>query len=180
MENRTEHIRTDTMAIEPFAGDRLDDTPMGASGFGERKAWTGFSSLFGFAGCPSRIRVINATPVIERRSAPRYPVELEAEFQSLAAGAGCRGSCTVLNMAGRGVLLTAAVQGFQPGADTHLTIAWPARRYGSMPLWLVVEGTVLRASGVTAVISIERHRFQGEPGLAGSVSAGLDSRKQNP
>jgi hypothetical protein len=38
---------------------------------------------------------------------------------------------------------------------------------------------VLRASGVTAVISIERHRFQGEPGIAGSVSAGLDSRKQN-
>jgi hypothetical protein len=162
MENGAGHIRTDNVAREAFAGDRLDDTPRGAPGpDDERKAWTGCgSSLFGFAGSPPRIGVITATPVIERRSGPRYPVELEAEYRSLSAGSECQGSCTVLDMAGRGVLLLAAAQIFEPGAETHLTIAWPARRYGSLPLWLVVQGTVLRAAGLTAAISIERHRFR--------------------
>lgn len=61
-------------------------------------------------------------------------------------------SSTGVRFVGKHVLTT--------GAPVELTVYWPAKLEGAVPLQLRMFGTVVRVSGNQAALMVERHEFR--------------------
>lgn len=102
-----------------------------------------------------------------RRRHRRYAIELNARFVFLTRGREVsRGSGCVVNLSPGGVLFESAAP-VAPGRKVELTIDWPAKLDGRVPLQLRVLGKVVRAEGRRVAAVIERYEFRTAPQQAG-------------
>ena len=95
----------------------------------------------------------------ERRSHQRFPLRLTASYWSTAFPTGLKPRTTeVLNISSGGLLL-AGCDGLVPGQRVQVSVDWPVLLNGRIPLFLVLEGRILRCENGTAAMLIRRHQF---------------------
>jgi hypothetical protein len=96
----------------------------------------------------------------ERRA--KYRFEMNRELRYRVTGDGVKAAAGVgktLNICSAGVAFTVE-QPMREGAFVELSINWPVLLDDSCPMRLIVFGRVLRASGLTAVCSIDKYEFR--------------------
>ena len=89
----------------------------------------------------------------------RFPFELGVRFRSLGGVYRVAGVGRVSNMSSSGVLITYP-HDVIPGTPLELSIEWPTRLDGRIPLQLIVIGTVARCGLFSFAVGIERHYFR--------------------
>lgn len=99
----------------------------------------------------------------DRRSTQRMPIELAVRYKVFGgkrrrtvthAGAG-----TTLDMSSGGICFTIE-RALPHGESVELSVSWPARLHGAVPLKLVIVGRLVRVEGSRAAVSIERYEFK--------------------
>jgi len=94
----------------------------------------------------------------ERRSTPRFPLELELICGRLKGGRVRKAkSGRTKNLSSQGVLFTSD-EPYEIGAMLWLSIAWPASRDGER-VELSILGRVLRSDSEGTALAIKRHDF---------------------
>jgi hypothetical protein len=81
--------------------------------------------------------------MIERRSKVRFPLELRVSYRTLGRGSTCSGEGWVVNMNRSGALVSSKHE-VCVGTRMELSIEWPARLHGRVPLRFVTVGEVVR------------------------------------
>jgi hypothetical protein len=89
----------------------------------------------------------------------RFPFELAVRFRSLDGVHRVAGVGRVTNMSSAGMLVAYAHQ-INAGMPLELSIDWPSRLDGRIPLQLIVIGTVVRCGLFNFAVGIERHYFR--------------------
>lgn len=97
----------------------------------------------------------------DRRNSTRYPMAEEVSFKLLdtAHGPKQEGAGTTIDMGRGGVLFSTPVPP-SPGRLLEVSVNWPVALDGTCPLKFVAVGHVVRASGTTAAVRIERYQFK--------------------
>jgi hypothetical protein len=97
----------------------------------------------------------------QRRSTNRWPIVLEVQYKVLSGKQKEKqaGSGQTLNISGKGVLFTTKSPLIE-GQLVELTVSWPARLNGVLPLKLVAQGRVVRIEENRAAINIKRYEFK--------------------
>jgi hypothetical protein len=115
----------------------------------------------------------------ERRGNMRYPCRLCLSWRTidppLTRGESCIGT---LNISSKGLLFSALEQ-FERGRLLEVTLDWPARLNGQIPLKLVVLGHVLRSSEGYTAMSIHQYEFRTRANAAISLLQGAPSYAQS-
>jgi len=106
-----------------------------------------------------RGRVSDPEVLIERRTRLRFPFELRVRFRSVGRANPIAGIGWVRNISSAGVLVTYQHQ-VSAGTPLELSIDWPTRLDGRIPLQLVAEGTVVRCELFSFAVGLERHYFR--------------------
>ena len=96
---------------------------------------------------------------IERRTRLRFPFELRVRFRSLGQVYPVAGVGWVRNISSAGVLVTYQHE-ISAGTPLELSIEWPTRLDGRIPLQLVAVGTVVRSELFSFAVGLDRHYFR--------------------
>jgi hypothetical protein len=94
----------------------------------------------------------------ERRSRIRFPVDLPFCYRSLNPTL-FSGEGSVLNMSSHGALVVCRHQ-LTAGTMVELTIQWPARLDGWIPLQLVIVGRIVRCEISGFAVAFRHQRFR--------------------
>ena len=114
---------------------------------------------------------------MERRSKVRFPLELRVRFRSLGKTHSVAGIGLVVNMSSGGVLV-AYPHEISLGASMELSMEWPPRLDGRVPLQFVAVGTVVRRERFRFAVGLERHHFRTTGGTdLGTAESWLNARK---
>jgi hypothetical protein len=106
----------------------------------------------------------------DRRSGLRFPIDSGVEYRILRGGKTVgSGQGRTLNISSSGVLFESGAR-LSPGATVELSIAWPARLYGSAPIQLRVRGKAVRISGAIAAVRISAYDFLTKARAANAAS----------
>jgi hypothetical protein len=97
--------------------------------------------------------------LIERRSRFRFPFELRVRFRTLGQSYPVAGMGWVVNMSSGGVLV-AYQQEISAGTQLEMSIDWPTRLDGRVPLQLVATGTVVRCELFSFAVGLQRYQFR--------------------
>lgn len=100
------------------------------------------------------------TPLIERRTHRRYPVDLTVQYEvGCDSQEICIGLGRVVNMSSGGILLEPGRQ-IAPGQKMNLKIEWPVRLDDEVPLALHIEAVAVRECGGGVAVKILRSAFR--------------------
>jgi hypothetical protein len=113
--------------------------------------------------------------LIERRSKVRFPLELRVNYRNLGRGTPIRGEGWVVNMNRVGVLVSSQNE-MTLGAHLELSIDWPSRLYGRVPLRFVAEGKVVRCDASSFAVTLGRYQFRTAKTKVTSIDACGDAR----
>jgi hypothetical protein len=96
----------------------------------------------------------------ERRAGTRFPLGIEVRY----ALVGCReqrktGSGQIIDLSSSGLSFTADRR-LPTGQKLEVAIDWPVLLDGGVRLQLVMSGVVVRTSGTTTALKIQRHEFK--------------------
>jgi len=95
----------------------------------------------------------------DRRRSPRFPIECELEYRTLSLRSQIEGKGKVLNISGSGVLFSAE-HDIPPATKLEVSISWPVRLNGTVPLRLVAKGLVARSSNRQIGFQFGEHQFR--------------------
>src|SRR5580692_11466624 len=95
----------------------------------------------------------------ERRVKSRYPLELNARYQTMGAAGPVAGVGQTLNMSSSGMFLAGASD-LPEGTRLKIFIEWPSLLNGVTPLQLITVGTVVRCSRIGLSIVFESYQFR--------------------
>jgi hypothetical protein len=97
----------------------------------------------------------------DRRSAPRYPIELRLRFRALGRGSTYIGDGQSVNISRRGMLVLPAADAPVPlGGKLETILEWPILLDGAVSLQLVTVGRVVRSDGRGFGVEFKRHTFR--------------------
>jgi len=96
----------------------------------------------------------------ERRASTRFPLDIEVRYDLM----GCRGqrepgSGQTIDLSSSGLSFTAD-RPLPTGQKLKVAIDWPVLLDGGVRLQLVMSGVVVRTSGTTTAVKIQRHEFK--------------------
>jgi len=94
----------------------------------------------------------------ERRRKRRFCIRLAATYK-LARNKDLSGGGTILDISSVGVHFTTATT-LIVGTRVILAVSWPARLNKTIPLKLILSGTVVRSSAAEAAATIEQYQFR--------------------
>jgi hypothetical protein len=94
----------------------------------------------------------------EGRAKKRFRIALPVTYK-VVKGKGEAGRGCTLNMSSAGVLFTTQAP-LPPGIQVELSLPWPARLDETVPMKLVIEATVVRASTNDAAARIRSYEFR--------------------
>lgn len=92
-----------------------------------------------------------------RRAKQRFSIALPLTYR-VVKGEGGAGSGTTLNISSAGLRFTTEVA-LTPGLRVQLALTWPALLNGTVPVKLMIDGTVIRASATDAAAKIRSYEF---------------------
>ena len=95
----------------------------------------------------------------ERRVKSRYPLELNARFQTMGAAGPVAGVGQTLNMSSSGMLLACA-NNLPEGTRLKIFVEWPSLLNGTTPLQLITVGTVVRCTQIGVSIVFDSYQFR--------------------
>ncbi len=102
----------------------------------------------------------NARSGDERRGGLRFNLTLDLTFRVLYRGKPLfSGSGRSIDLGSSGIAFTTDAP-LRPGSALEIAVSWPALLHGECPMRLVITGTVIRATGDSAVCSVQRHEFR--------------------
>ena len=97
---------------------------------------------------------------IDRRLSRRFPIGMAAQYKLVRYGAVVNaGEGRILNLSSGGALFRSAIA-LPKGHFIELSIFWPAKLGGQVPLTLEVSGTTVRAIGNTVAVAFSRYYFR--------------------
>jgi len=88
----------------------------------------------------------------------RFGIALPVTYK-IVKGKGEAGSGSTLNMSSAGVRFTTQAP-LMPGLQVELSVPWPARLDDTVPMKLVIEATVVRATATDAAARIRSYEFR--------------------
>ena len=97
--------------------------------------------------------------LMERRSAVRYPIILNARYQRLRKKSNDGGAGRTVDISSGGLLIASA-HSILVGVRLEVTIEWPALLDGAIELLLVATGRVVRARDASFALEISQHEFR--------------------
>jgi hypothetical protein len=95
----------------------------------------------------------------ERRSSVRYPIVLNARYQTLRKRSKCCGIGRTVNISSRGFLITTE-HNILVGARVEVAGEWPALLDGAIELLLVATGRVVGARDASFALEFSQHEFR--------------------
>lgn len=95
----------------------------------------------------------------ERRVKLRYPLELNARYQTMGAAGPVAGVGQTVNMSSSGMLMACASE-IQEGTRLKVFVEWPSLLNGTTPLQLITVGTVVRRSSIGISIVFDSYQFR--------------------
>jgi hypothetical protein len=96
----------------------------------------------------------------ERRVKFRYPLELNARYQTVGASGGAiSGIGQTVNMSSGGMFL-ACGGNIPEGTRLKTFVEWPSLLNGTTPLQLIMVGTVVRSTALGVSIALESYQFK--------------------
>jgi hypothetical protein len=95
----------------------------------------------------------------ERRSKVRFPLVMRACYRTFEHGSPHTGAGSVVNMSRNGVLISAK-HGVNVGRSMELSIEWPARFHGRVPLRFVSAGIVVRCDASSFALKLVGRQFR--------------------
>jgi len=97
---------------------------------------------------------------MEHRKTDRFPIETEIRYKLMEATQVAQtGQARSINISSGGILFTTKSQ-LPVGQRAELSVNWPAQLNEHCGLKLVAIGIIVRSSGDTAAIRIERYDFR--------------------
>jgi hypothetical protein len=96
--------------------------------------------------------------VHERRVKSRYPLELKVRYQILGS-TGSIGVGQTVNISSSGMLLKSGGK-LPEGTRLKIFVEWPSLLNGSIPLQLIMVGTVVRSAPIGSSIVFESYQFK--------------------
>ena len=118
-----------------------------------------FARVLSFPGERRTSLVANEPTGEERRLKFRYPINLSVRFRSSSTESSFSGAGLVLNLSSGGVLVASKHRATE-GALVELSIEWPSRLDGRIPLRLIAVGRVLRQAESHFAATLERYEFR--------------------
>lgn len=94
----------------------------------------------------------------ESRLKKRFGIVLPLTYK-VVKGKGCDGSGTTINISSTGVRFTTEAP-LVAGLQVELSLPWPALLNDTVPMKLVIEATVIRASATDAAAKIRSYEFR--------------------
>src|ERR1700678_3669495 len=95
----------------------------------------------------------------ERRVKSRYPLELNARYQTMGAAGPVAGVGQTLNMSSSGMLLACASD-IPEGTRLKIFVEWPSLLNGTTPLQLITVGTVVRRNQLGVSVVFDSYQFK--------------------
>jgi hypothetical protein len=95
----------------------------------------------------------------DRRVKSRYPLELNARYQTMGAAGPVAGVGQTLNMSSSGMLLACA-SNIPEGTRLKIFVEWPSLLNGTTPLQLITVGTVVRCTQIGVSIVFDSYQFR--------------------
>ncbi len=95
----------------------------------------------------------------ERRVKSRYPIELNARYQTMGAGGPVAGVGQTVNMSSSGMLLACGSE-IPVGTRLKTFVEWPSLLNGTTPLQLITVGTVVRCTQIGVSILFDSYQFR--------------------
>jgi hypothetical protein len=95
----------------------------------------------------------------ERRVKSRYPLELNARYQTMGAAGPVAGVGQTLNMSSSGMFLAGASD-IPEGTRLKIFVEWPSLLNGTTPLQLITVGTVVRCTQIGVSIVFDSYQFR--------------------
>ncbi len=111
----------------------------------------------------------------ERRSAVRYPIVLNARYQTLRKRSKDCGIGRTVDISSRGFLI-ASEHNVPVGVRLEVAVEWPALLDGAIELLLVATGRVVRARDASFALEFSRHEFRTTKRRIMVAAAGLNGR----
>jgi two-component system, cell cycle response regulator CpdR len=102
---------------------------------------------------------VDQADLIERRARLRFPFKQRVRFKTPGQGDPVAGIGWVVNMSSGG-LLVACQEEVGWGTQLELSIDWPTRLDGRVPLQLIATGKVIRCETFTFAVGLERYHFR--------------------
>jgi hypothetical protein len=93
----------------------------------------------------------------DRRARVRYPIEMPFSYRTLDRTFR-RGVGRILNISSRGILAECTDK-LSADTSVELTIEWPLRLDGAIPLHLVIAGTIVRCEKSRFAVAASQHRL---------------------
>jgi len=97
--------------------------------------------------------------LMERRSAVRYPIVLNARYQGVRKKSNDGGAGRTVDISSGGLLIASA-HSILVGVRLEVTIEWPALLDGAIELVLVAAGQVVRARELSFALELSRYEFR--------------------
>ncbi len=104
----------------------------------------------------SRIEV----PVTERRANSRFPMQMDLRYRYAHRRTKGRVHAGVIEDISSSGLRFTAEEAVEVGRRLEVSMDWPVRLDGAIPLQMVVTGTVVRCSGAEVALRIHSHEFK--------------------
>lgn len=99
----------------------------------------------------------------ERRAGTRFPLTLEVRYVLSSRRAPAQmGLGRTIDLSSCGLSFTAD-RPLQTGQKLDISIDWPVLLDGRVQLQLIISGVVVRSSGNTTALQIQRHEFRTRP-----------------
>jgi hypothetical protein len=96
----------------------------------------------------------------ERRVGARFPLALEVRYVVASRRAAVEtGSGRTIDLSSSGLSFTAD-KPLRTGQKLDVSIDWPVLLDGRVQLQLIMSGVVVRTSGTTTALQIQRHEFR--------------------
>jgi c-di-GMP-binding flagellar brake protein YcgR len=97
--------------------------------------------------------------LVERRSAVRYPIVLNARYHAVRKRSSGGGTGRTVDISSGGLLI-ASEHKIPVGVRLEVTVEWPALLDGAIELVLVTTGAVVRARGLSFALELSRYEFR--------------------
>jgi hypothetical protein len=95
----------------------------------------------------------------DRRVKSRYPLELNARYQTIGATGPVAGAGQTVNMSSSGMLMACA-SNIPEGTRLKIYVEWPSLLNGTTPLQLITVGTVVRTTQIGVSIVFDSYQFR--------------------
>lgn len=95
---------------------------------------------------------------MERRLKRRYPLRMNVRYCSMDKRRTRSGIGWIVNMSSGGVLI-AAMDILAPGTPVRASLDWPIPLDETIPLQMVITGTVVRSDAFGFALELENYRF---------------------